>query len=103
MVEKFLLLISDTNLQIQESQWTPSRINPKKRAGVGLLDSYVQLFVASWTAAHQAPLSMKFSRQEYWSRLSFPTPGDLPDPGIDPHLLHLLQADSLLLMTPGKP
>ena len=62
MVEKFLLLISDTNLQIQESQWTPSRINPKKRAGVGLLDSYVQLFVASWTAAHQAPLSITSSR-----------------------------------------
>ena len=37
-----------------------------------------------WTAAHQAPLSMGFSRQEYWSGLSFPCPGDLPDPGIEP-------------------
>ena len=41
-----------------------------------------QLFVTSWTAAHQAPLSMEYSRQEYWSCMSFPTPGDLPDPGI---------------------
>ena len=37
-----------------------------------------------WTAAHQAPLSMEFSRQEYWSGLPFPPPGDLPDPGIEP-------------------
>ena len=40
------------------------------------------LFVTPWTAAHQASLSMGFSRQEYWSGLSFPPPGDLPDPGI---------------------
>ena len=40
-----------------------------------------------WTAACQAPLSMKFSRQEYWSGSPFPTPGDLPDPGLFPHLL----------------
>ena len=38
----------------------------------------------SWTVAHQAPLSVEFSRQEYWSRLPLPTPGDLPDPGIEP-------------------
>ena len=37
-----------------------------------------------WTVVFQAPLSMKFSRQEYWSGLPFPTPGDLPDPGIEP-------------------
>ena len=45
----------------------------------------VQLYltVASWTLAHQAPLSMEFSRQEYWSGLPFPTPGDLPDPGME--------------------
>ena len=40
--------------------------------------------VTFWTAARQAPLSMGFSRQEYWSRLSFPTPGDLSDPGVKP-------------------
>ena len=46
--------------------------------------SCIQLFAAPWTTAHQVPLSMQFSRQEYWSGLPFPTPGDLPDPGIEP-------------------
>ena len=46
--------------------------------------SYVQLFVTPWTVAYQAPPSMGFSSQEYWSGLSFPSPGDLPDPGIKP-------------------
>ena len=46
--------------------------------------SRVQLFATPWTVAHQAPLSMEFSRQEYWSGLPFPSPGDLPDPGIEP-------------------
>ena len=44
--------------------------------------SHVWFFVASWTVARQAPLSMEFSRQEYWSGVPFPTLGDLPDPGI---------------------
>ena len=44
----------------------------------------VQLFTIPWTVAHQAPLSMEFSRQEYWSGLPFPPPGDLLDPGIEP-------------------
>ena len=46
--------------------------------------SRVWLFVTPWTVAHQAPPSMEFSRQEYWSGLPFPSPGDLPDPGIEP-------------------
>ena len=46
--------------------------------------SRVQLFMTPWTVARQAPLSMEFPRQEYWSGLSFPSPGDLPDPGIEP-------------------
>ena len=46
--------------------------------------SRVQLFATPWTVAHQAPPSMEFSRQEYWSGLPFPSPGDLPDPGIEP-------------------
>ena len=46
--------------------------------------SSVQLFVTLWTIAHQAPLSMEFSRQEYWSGLPCPPPGDLPNPGIKP-------------------
>ena len=45
---------------------------------------YVQLFVTLWTIAHQAPLPMKFSKQKYWSGLQWPSPGYLPDPGIDP-------------------
>ena len=45
--------------------------------------SHVQLFATPWTVAHQAPLSMEFFRQEYWSGLPFPFPGDLPDPGIE--------------------
>ena len=43
----------------------------------------VQLFVTPWTVAHQAPLSISFFRQEYWSGLPFPSPGDFPDPGIE--------------------
>ena len=43
-----------------------------------------RLFVTPWTVAHQAPLSLGFPRQEYWSRLPFPSPGDLPDPEIKP-------------------
>ena len=46
--------------------------------------SRVRLFATPWTVAYQAPLSMGFSRQEHWSGLSFPSPGDLPDPGIEP-------------------
>ena len=46
--------------------------------------NHVQLFATPWTIALQAPLSMQFSRQEYWSGLPFPPPGDLPNPGIKP-------------------
>ena len=54
------------------------------------------------TVAHQGPLSMEFSRQEYWSGLPFPSPGDFPDPGIEPKF-PALQADSLPTEPPGKP
>jgi len=64
--------------------------------------SWVRLFVTPWTVAHQAPLSMGFSRQEYWSGLPFPSPGDLPDPGIEPRS-PLLKLDSLPSEPPGKP
>ena len=46
--------------------------------------SHVQLFVTPWTVAYQAPPSMGYSRQEYWGGVPFPSPGDLPDPGIEP-------------------
>ena len=55
-----------------------------------------------WTVAYQAPLSMGFSRQENWSGLPFPFPGDRPDPGIEPESL-AFQADSLVSEPPGKP
>ena len=57
--------------------------------------SRVRLFVTLWTIANQSSLSMGFSRQEYWSGLPFPSPGDLPDPGIEPRS-PALQADALL-------
>ena len=63
--------------------------------------SHVQLLAAPWTVAHQAPLSMGFFRQEYWSGSPCPPPGDLPDPGIKPGS-PTLQADSLPTEPPGK-
>ena len=63
--------------------------------------SRVRLFATPWTVAHQAPLSIGFSRQEHWSVLPFPSPGDLPDPGIEPRS-PALQADALTSEPPGK-
>ena len=63
--------------------------------------SCVQLFATPWTTAYQAPPSMGFSRQEYWSGLPFPSPGDLPDPGIEPWS-PAFQADTLTSEPPGK-
>ena len=64
--------------------------------------SHVQLFVTAWTVAQQAPLSMEFSRQEYWSGLPFPTPGDLSDPGNEPASL-ALAGEFFITSLPGKP
>ena len=65
---------------------------------------HAQLFEAPWTIALQAPVSMGFSRQEYWGGLPFPSPGDLPDPGIKPTSLELpaMQMDSLPLSLWGS-
>ena len=65
---------------VLEDSWAVSHHSKVK---VKLL-SHVQLFATPWTVAYQAPLSMGFSRQEYWSGLPFPSPGDLPNPGIKP-------------------
>ena len=67
--------------------------------------SHVCLFLIPWTVSHQAPLFMEFSRQEYWSGLPFPTPGDLPDSGME---LASLAAPALVgrfvtTAPPGKP
>ena len=66
-----------------------------------LVPQSCQLFVTPWTAAHQAPLSMGFSKQEYWSGLPLPSPGDLPNTGIKPGVSGM-QADSLPSQPPGK-
>ena len=71
-------------------QWCQSSLKVKVKSL-----SCVQLFVIPWTVAYQAPLSMGFSRQEYWNELPFPSPEDLPNPVIEPGS-PTLQADSLL-------
>ena len=63
--------------------------------------SRVRLFATPWTVNYQAPQSMEFSRQEYWSGLPFPSPGDLPNPWIEPGS-PALQADALPSEPPGK-
>ena len=64
--------------------------------------SLVPLFATPWTVAYQAPPPMGFCRQEYWSGLPFPSPGDLPDPGIELRS-PTFQADALTSELPGKP
>ena len=64
--------------------------------------SRVWLLAGPWTVARQTPPSMEFSRQEYWSGLPFPSPGDLPDPGIKPRS-PAMQAAALPSEPPGKP
>ena len=64
--------------------------------------SRVQLFATPWTVAHQAPPSMGFSWQEYWSGLPFPSPGNLLNPRIEPRS-PTLEADALTSEAPGKP
>ena len=66
-----------------------------------LVLSFIELFATPGTVALQAPLSMEFSRQEYWSGLPFPSPGHLPDPWIEPRS-PALQVDSLPSEPPGK-
>ena len=75
-------------------------IKVKERKKVKSL-SCVQLFATPWIVAHQAPPSMGFSRQEYWSGLPFPSPEDLPNPGIEPGS-PALQAETLPSEPPGK-
>ena len=68
----------------------------------GLVAKSCPTLATPWTVAHQAPLSMGFSRQEYWSGLPFPSSGDLPDPGSEARS-PALQADGLLTKLWGKP
>ena len=82
-------------------QKTKSRTTIKVKVKVKSL-SRVQLFATPWTVTYQALLSMGFSKQEYWSGLRFPSPGDPLDPGIEPGS-PALQADALTSEPPGKP
>ena len=84
-----------------------SYLNKLEVKGYKYVYMYVSRSVMSnsmtpWTAAHQAPLSIGLSRQEYWSGLPFPSPGELPDPGIELGF-PAWQADSLPSAPPGKP
>ena len=80
--------------------FSPEELFGQRMSEVKLL-SRVRLFATPWTVTQQAPLSMGFSRQEYWNGLPFPSPGDLPHPGIEPRST-ALQADALLSEPPGK-
>ena len=64
--------------------------------------SRIRLFVTPWTVANQAPLSMGFPRQEYWGGVPFPSPGNFPDPGIEP-MSPALAGGFFTIEAPGKP
>ena len=66
-------------------------IGPSKNESESEVTQLRLTLCGPWTVAHKAPLSMGFSRQEYWSGLPFPSPGDLPNPGIEPSLPHCRQ------------
>ena len=90
-------------LLVGSGGWRESEIKlGQSRKWKCYLLSCVRLFVTPRTVAHQAPLSIRFSRQEYWTGLPFPSPWDLPKPGIKPGS-PALQADSLPAEPPGKP
>ena len=91
--------ISPLSLTKSKSWHIGNTVGGKKKEK---LFSCVQLFVNLLTVAYQAPPSIGFSRQEHWSGLPFPSPGDLPDPGIKPRS-PTLQADALLSEPLGKP
>ena len=104
------LFISPLNLNEQEAPmnamrpWVPPRYScegdhsdDEKAKSL----SHVWLFATPWTVAHQVPPSIGFFRQEYWNGLLFPSPGDLPNPGIEPRS-PALRADVLTSEPPGK-
>ena len=83
------LFIAKFRLKLKKIVKTPRPFKVKVKSL-----SHVRLFVTLWTVAYQAPLSMGFSRQKYWSGLPFPSPGDFPDPGVEPGF-PTLEADAL--------
>ena len=95
----------ETNMKLYVNYISINKVNFIFIRTHAKLQSHVQLCATLWTVSCQAPLSMEFSRQEYWSGLPCPPPGDLPDQGLNPHLLCLLhwQAGSFPLVPLRKP
>ena len=87
-----LIILHITNIQRRKYESLPMKVKSL---------SHVRLFATPWTVAYQASPSMGFSREEYWSGLSFPSPGDLPNPGIEPGS-PALEADALTSEPPGS-
>ena len=90
MTSRFIHVVPNSGISFLKLNNIPTYYND----GGGLVAKLCPTLATPWMVAHQAPLSMGFSRQEYRSRLPFPSPGDLPDPGIEPRS-PVLQADSL--------
>ena len=95
------LALKASRAHLQDNQMTLKNRDSTLKVKV-LVTSCARLFATPQTVAHQGPVSMEFSRQEYWSGLPCPLPGDLPDPGIEP-ASPALHADSLLSEPPEKP
>ena len=89
------------SLQYFSVEWLPHEQEQEVKWSKVKSLSRVQLSATPWAVAYQAPWSMGFSRQEYWSGLPFPSPGDLPNPGIEPGS-PTLYADALPSELPGK-
>ena len=106
--EQFLHIIvttveSKTSTVFQKSLWKSGPFSiPVSKWKWKWCHSSCPTLLTPWTVAYQAPLSMGFPRQEYWSGLPFPSPGDLPNPGIESKSL-TLQADALTSEPSGKP
>ena len=77
-------------------------VNRSKKVKVNVKCSVIDSLRPPWTVAYQAPACMRFSRQEYWSGLPFPSPGDLPDPGIKP-MSPALTGGFFTIESPEKP
>ena len=100
---EYIFPSSHTQSQKHTFTLTDSKVGRHVPGTHTALLSCAWLFATPWTIHHQAPLSVGFPRQEHWSGFPFPSPGDRPDPGIEPSVLPALQADSLLLSHRGSP
>ena len=97
IVQKVMIKIIPKKTKCKKAKWLSEESDVKVKSL-----SRIQLFATPGTIAYQASLSMGFSRQEYWSGLSFPSPGDLTDSGIESSS-PTLKADALTFEPPGKP